>query len=90
MEPYNNAMWSKIPEGSRGGLRRYMEHRIEPGHFLMAVLSNDLYGAVARADDTNQAALVDYVKWLCNYADSRSWGSRERVKDWLNYDSSRT
>jgi hypothetical protein len=72
-----------VPSHMHGGLIRYLECGIEPGHFLYAVLSNDLRRAVERADLTNLHRLADYVKFLYNYAPSSSWGSPERVSDWI-------
>ena len=42
-----------IPEHTKGALDRYVDHGLEPGGFLTAVLTNDLFGAVARADSEN-------------------------------------
>lgn len=72
-----------IPDYMQGGLIRYYENRIEPGHFLSAVLRNDLMGAFGRADENNRAALWSYVLWLYNQAPSGSYGSVEAFKGWL-------
>ena len=75
-----------LPDYMVGGLVRYFNNRIPPGSFLTAILSNDLYEAAARADNTNQMYLSQYVMWLHNYAPGRhsgSWGSPEAVKEWL-------
>jgi len=55
-----------IPENTRGSIMRYMEHGIQPGSFLTAVLSNDLYNATGRADRGNLAALPAIVRWFAN------------------------
>lgn len=72
-----------IPEHMRGGLARYIEHHIEPGSFLRAVLENDLKGAISYADSTNRFLLFDYVNYLYNDAPSVCWGSPEKVAAWL-------
>ena len=72
-----------IPDHMIGGLRRYIEHKVGPGDFLMAVLCNDLRRACERADDTNIKLLVNYVRFLYNDAPSQCWGSAEKVKAWL-------
>lgn len=74
----------RIPEHTQGALERYLTHGLEPGSFLMAVLVNDLFGAVGRADSWNSAALADIVKWLYNEAPRGSFGNEELVNDWLN------
>jgi hypothetical protein len=68
-----------IPEHTQAALNRYVEHKIIPGGFLMAVLSNDLFGAVAQADSENLAALPEIVKYIYNNIPSNAWGTREQV-----------
>lgn len=75
--------WCGIPERMRGGLARYLMHGIEPGQFLVAVLSNDLKGAVSRGDDENQRLLPEYSRFLYNRAPTGASGSLEKVRDWL-------
>lgn len=64
-------------------LKRYAEQRIPVGHFLSAIICNDLGEAVARADDGNQWLIPVYHRWLYNEADSRCWGSNEKMQAWL-------
>lgn len=78
------ANWHLIPTHMQGGLRRYLTHGIVPGHFLEAVLENDLTEAVKRADDVNIAALPNYIAFFYNYADRRSYGSQDKVREWIN------
>ena len=78
--------YDKIPVPRMvGSMRRYLEHGILPGHFLTAVLSNDLIEACGRADDENRAALFEWCRWLVNEAPPGSYGSPEYVKTWLEY-----
>jgi hypothetical protein len=65
------------------GLRRYIDHHIPTGHFLEAVLSNDLKEAVGRADEGNMRVLPELVSFLYNEAPGACWGSPQRVKEWL-------
>jgi len=74
--------YDELPEGLRGGMRRWIESGIQPGHFLTAVLSNDLREACARADSENRFRLFDIVAWLYNRAPSACWGSPENVAEW--------
>ena len=37
-----------IPQATLDSLDRYVNHKLMPGSFLTAVLSNDLFGAVRR------------------------------------------
>lgn len=60
--------YEAIPERLQGGLLRYIEHGIQPGGFLTAVLMNDLVGATRRADPESLEALPLIVQWFqANY-----------------------
>lgn len=82
---FDRALAGMIPDHMQDGLRRYIEHGIPPGHFLTAVLQNDLRGACERADFTNRSILFKYIQFLYNYAPPSSWGSPERFKIWVNH-----
>ncbi len=74
----------EIPAYMMGGLKRYIEHGIAPGHFLTAVLCNDLCESVSRADDCNAANLPAYIGYLYNEAPAACWGSHEKFRAWLS------
>lgn len=69
----------KIPAHTLGALQRYVENKYMPGGFLTAVLSNDLFGAVGRADSENIEALAEIVKFVYNRMPSNSWGSADKM-----------
>lgn len=73
-----------IPDHMHYALILYIDKRIKPGSFLLAVLSNDLADAVGRADDTNIYCLRNYVRFLKWEVPYNSWGSPTAVQDWLN------
>jgi hypothetical protein len=73
---------SNIPEPMIGGLVRWIEHGVPPGHFLTAVLSNDLRGAFERADSDNLPLIRDYLVFLYNYAPMGCWGSEHAFRTW--------
>lgn len=75
--------YEKLPLWLQGGVKRYFEQRIRPGHFLTAVLANDLYAALGRADDQALKDLPDLVKWLYWEAPSEAYGSKEKLAKWL-------
>ena len=75
---YNN-----VPEHTRDGLENYLIHGIEPGGFLMAVLTNDLYGSVYRADATNITRIPHIVRFL-HTIPSICFGDKETVYMWMN------
>lgn len=72
-----------IPAHCREGLANYIRYGVPPGHFLLAVLTNDLAGACARADEDNKYKLFNYVYVLTNYAPIACWGGVESVKYWI-------
>jgi len=76
-----------IPEHTRGSLERYIKYGIPPGGFLTAVLSNDLFGAVGRADQENLVALHEIVEFIYRELPGGAWGSSQHVSDWLRSDS---
>ncbi|MEE8167106.1 MAG: helix-turn-helix domain-containing protein [Myxococcota bacterium] len=65
-------------------LVHYVEHRAEPGHFLMAVLCNDLFEAFGRADDQNTRGMAWLVGIIYNNVPSPLWGSKSQVKAHLS------
>jgi len=75
---------SGLPASLQGGVKRYIGQRQTPGHFLTAVICNDLQGAVGHADNINRANLVNIVVWFYNEAPSKCWGSLEKMNAWLN------
>lgn len=72
-----------VPEHMWGAVERYFLNGVAPGHFLTAVLSNDLMEAFSRADDVNGAAMREWCQFLYCYAPRGSYGSPERVAAWL-------
>lgn len=53
------------------------------GGFLMAVFSNDLREAIARADGDNRVVMLQILGYCHNEIPSPCWGSPEKVKAWL-------
>lgn len=73
-----------LPNYMAGGLYLYLTENIAPGSFLTALLSNDLRESVARADSNNARCLKEWVQFLYCECPSNSWGSPEKVKQWLS------
>jgi hypothetical protein len=72
-----------VPETLHFGLIHYIAKGLVPGHFLQAVLKNDLKEVIARGDDECLAALPAIVRWLYNEAPAPCWGSPEKVASWV-------
>jgi hypothetical protein len=77
--------YSTIPEHLREGFNNWLCHGIEPGSFLRAVLTNDLVGAVVRADEVSLANLRPIVQFLLDQAPEGSFGSPRVLRDWPDY-----
>ena len=73
-----------IPERMMPAIERYVKERVTPGHFLQAVISNDLRLACANADEENLRNLPAYIAYLYNETPLRCWGSREKMLYWIS------
>ena len=73
-----------VPVHMQDGVIEYVIQRRDPGHFLTAVLENNLVGAIGRADSSNLKALQNWVRVCYNYIPSTCWGNPAKVKAWLN------
>ena len=72
-----------IPSRMMGAIERYVNQGIPPGDFLTAVICNDLYEAVGRADEENMANLPAYVHFFYNETPGQCSGSREKMVAWM-------
>ena len=77
---------NRVPEHMQAAALRYMLHGLKPGQFLTALLYNDLLETFARADNTNHDAVHDWLKWLYNCCPGNSYGSAERVAEWIAHE----
>lgn len=75
--------YNKLPEGLRGGVKRYIEDGIKPGDFLQAVICNKLMESFARADFDNSVRMYDIVEFFHNEAPLSCWGSVEDMNHWI-------
>ena len=82
---YQEHLWDcGIPEYMHSAILNYLLHRLQPGDFLLGVLSNDLAKAVGHADANNRGFLPNYVTFLYNYVPSECWGNEVKVLQWLS------
>jgi len=81
-EPRNYNVQS-LPEHMQEGVLMYLNHGVEPGSFLLAVLSNNLTQSFANADITNREYIFEWAMWLRNECPYPAWGSAEKVKTWM-------
>jgi hypothetical protein len=75
--------YAVIPAHMREAILAYVERGRLMGDFLRAVVSNDLSGAVGRADAQNLPLLPVYVRWFYNRAPAGCHGSPDAVKAWI-------
>jgi hypothetical protein len=73
-----------IESNMKEALDRYIEHGILPGDFLTAVLENNLSESFGRADEWNRQNLFQIVRYIYNEIPMDAWGSREKVRAWVN------
>lgn len=72
-----------IPPLTQFALVHYVEDRIATGSFLYSVLTNDLFSAIANADESNVQALRAIVRYIYNETPTVCWGNEKNVKEWL-------
>ena len=82
-EPYPAQCPKNLPRHFYDSLKLYLELGCRPGHFLQAVLSNDLVAAVGRADDEAMASLRPIIQFVYCNIPSPCWGSPDKVQRWL-------
>jgi len=75
--------YDAIPELTKRTMDNYVNHGIPMGDFLQAVFRNDLIDAIGRADEQNMANLKLIVQYMYNQLPSDCWGSKERIKAWV-------
>jgi len=72
-----------LPIGVKESIDYYVDHGIPTGSFLYAVLSNDLFEAMGRADETNRHALFDIVQYIYCCCPQACKGSSKAIDDWI-------
>lgn len=72
-----------IPERMMGGIQRYVEHGIEPGGFLTAIIQNNLSQAIGQADTENMKNIPAFVAYFYNECPIGCWGSKEKMESWI-------
>ncbi len=65
------------------GVQQYIEQGVPPGSFLLALFCNDLKESFRCADETNTAAMGDWVIFMVHEMPSNSQGSKARFEAWI-------
>ena len=79
----SKALRRGIPAYCVDGIVHYVVTGRPVGDFLERVLSNDLMGALGKADDTNANLLRNYGMFLYNDVPMGCWGSPETYESWI-------
>lgn len=72
-----------IPVETKKTIDDYVEKGWEPGHFVGAVLANDLKGAFASADNLNMPYMLEIVRYVYNEIPHVCRGSYEIIREWV-------
>ncbi len=76
------AYGTTIPKRMAIKIDEYIQTGAEVGHFLTAVICNDLTEALFHADPENLQNLRAYACYFYNEAPSPCWGSPEKMAAW--------
>ena len=82
IRPLDFTDYPMIPPHTQAALRRYVEQGVTPGGFLIAVLTNDLMGAIAQADSDNIRVIRDICTFVYNNVPGDAWGNGDKVYAW--------
>lgn len=73
-----------VPEHLRGGIVRFIEQGIDPGNGLRHILENGLLSEIIPyLDEISEGHLGSIYRFLYNGVGSPAWGSRDKVKAWI-------
>lgn len=72
-----------LPEDTQEALDNYVKYG-HCGHFILAVVENNLIQAYNRADADNVAHMQDIVRYVYNKMPSDCWGSKDKVEKWID------
>ena len=72
-----------LPQNTKERIDCYIRQGVPPGSFLYAVLSNDLFEAVTRADEYNLQYLENICRYVYDSTPNACHGDLARVQHWL-------
>lgn len=74
-----------VPNHTQHCLENYYYYKLEPGGFMTALLSGyDIDHVTAMADNQNQLAVPEIIRFVQEQLPDESFGSREKVKKWVH------
>ena len=72
-----------LPLHLQPGIHRFIDQGIRPGHFLSAILENDLALACRLAHPDVRSRIWDIVAYIDQEAPAGAWGNAQRVERWI-------
>lgn len=82
MEREHPNTWSNVHQDCRHAIFNYLVHGYNPGGFLTAVMTNDLYRAAATADIENSKRLTRVANFVTQALPSCCYGSHAAMEAW--------
>jgi DNA-directed RNA polymerase specialized sigma24 family protein len=64
---------------AKAHLKNFQEKRSDPGGFLHAILTNDLFGAIRRADATSAKDFLPICRYVWAELPGNIWGTTDKV-----------
>ncbi len=68
----------------QAALKPFIDRGEHPGDFWYSVLSNNLIGTYAHADEQNFKDLTQIIVYVTNSIPLGAWGSEDAVKNWMS------
>lgn len=82
---YDKAEECGIPEHMREGIVEYIMTGRPVGHFLTAIIENDLFCAAAHADVDNRWLLANYAQFFYAHAPVACYGEAHKRDLWIRH-----
>lgn len=80
MRHVSSSIEAAVPEYLRESITAYVRHGVPTGGFLRRVLTNDLFGAMAAADDVNRYLVFNICVYIANAVPKCCYGGESEVK----------
>lgn len=82
-EAAQHTSYCLIPPSTLSSLVRFRDEGVPTGDFLRAFLSNDLMGALGRADGRNIRCMREIGMFVRMEMPAGCHGSRDKVNEWI-------
>ncbi len=79
----NHNTQHNIPARTKDTIDNYVGKGLRPGHFVSAMLANDLKGACGAADNINRCYIFEICSYIYNEIPHQAQGSYQAIDDWI-------